>query len=88
MAHDVTWKTILDERERFIGGWLQDLDPEMGSSPDTKIIDVRTYGSVFVIDGEHYTCRIDTDYGLIGTENDWYLVAAPDVRWRFKARGA
>ena len=92
MTARVTWKDLAAERDRFIGGTLQDLDPDMMPLPETTIVDVVLEDpddageKSFVVVGADYTCSVNTSHGLLGGEYGWILIAAPDVRFRFKAK--
>lgn len=78
----LSWKALADDGASFVGGRLEDVNPD-GGRIVTAITGVRFDGKTFTVDGVGYSCSVDVGDGLIGTEHGWILVVAMDVRWRF-----
>lgn len=81
------WKEIAEQKEQFIGGELQDLDPHFGAAEVTTIIDI-TFddepNGIFAVKGEKYSCSVNRAFGGLHAEDGWLHVGTPYNAFRFR----
>ena len=75
------WQGFADQREKFIGGTLE----ERGEEP-TVITDIEFDGSYFTVRGKDYDCCIGRKYGAMHVEDGWFVISGPYLNFQFKGK--
>ena len=80
------WAELAAQRDRFIGGELQDCDPDGEPAPVTRVVDVTFEDDMFAVHGESYACFIDSTAAIGGDTDGWFHVRGPYCHWKFRGK--